>query len=151
MELVSEPYTSYFLPYEANGTGGRIPPPLPAFKKKQPARNRVKMRSLEGCETKSMQNFGFFKPFLRGFGQFFGFLVHCVLVYISRQVYSTELLLCITFHNGPKTQKIDQNLLKKGLKKPKFCIDFVSQPSNDLILSIFKCLEILGTLVLESI
>ena len=54
-------------------------------------------------------------------------------------------------HNGPKTQKIDQNLLKKGLKNPKFCIDFVSQPSNDLILSIFKCLEILGTLVLESI
>ena len=41
--------------------------------------------------------------------------------------------------------------LKKRFKKPKFCIDFVSQPSNDLILSIFKCLEILGTLVLESI
>ena len=37
------------------------------------------------------------------------------------------------------------------MKKPKSCINFVSQPSNDLILSIFKCLEILGTLVLESI
>ena len=37
----------------------------------------LKMRSLEGCETKSMQNFGFLNLFLRGFGQFFGFLVHC--------------------------------------------------------------------------
>ena len=25
------------------------------------------MRSLEGCETKFMQNFGFFKPFFKGF------------------------------------------------------------------------------------
>ena len=33
MELVSEPYTSYFLPYEANGTGGRIPPPCPFLRK----------------------------------------------------------------------------------------------------------------------
>ena len=27
----------------------------------------LKMRSLEGCETKFMQNFGFFKPFFKGF------------------------------------------------------------------------------------
>ena len=46
----------------------------------------LKMRSLEGCETKSMQNFGFFKPFLRGFGQFFGFLVHCDIVCCANAV-----------------------------------------------------------------
>ena len=54
-------------------------------------------------------------------------------------------------HNGLITHIIGQNPLKKGLKKPKFCINFVSQPSNDLISSIFKCLENLQTLVLESI
>ena len=27
----------------------------------------LKMRSLEGCETKFMQNFVFFKPFFKGF------------------------------------------------------------------------------------
>ena len=33
MELVSAPYKWYFLPYEVNGTGGRIPPPpLPDFR-----------------------------------------------------------------------------------------------------------------------
>ena len=54
-------------------------------------------------------------------------------------------------HNGLIAHIIGQNPLKKGLKKPKFCINFVSQPSNDLILSIFKCLENLQTLLLESI
>ena len=33
MELVSEPYKSYVLPYESNGTGGRIPPPCPILGK----------------------------------------------------------------------------------------------------------------------
>ncbi len=34
MELVSEPYTSYFLPYKGNGTGGAdSAPPCPFLRK----------------------------------------------------------------------------------------------------------------------
>ena len=53
----------------------------------------LKMRSLEGCETKSMQNFGFLNLFLRGFGQFFGFLVHCAVTEYRRLIAVRDIFL----------------------------------------------------------